>query len=252
MDEGGRAGIDFQGAASNLVAAVASHLKGDLWETFLAGFEREPTVARVLRKFGQTMEHIDELGSLARPDEDLRAIIHEEHATWERQVREQEEANFLFPEMVEDALNGQLPFHEVSDEEFGERLLYRVRAAIDGFTAKASEEGAFQDQFLGRETAHGFGLLNLLSKKYDLVTANPPYLGSQSMGPHQKKHIQRFWSSAKRDLYAAFILRCLELAEGGRIALVTQQAWMFLKQMHHLRDQILPSSSVEVLGHLGP
>ena len=42
----------FEGKPTNLVAAVASHLKGELWKQFLAGFEREPSVARVLRKFG--------------------------------------------------------------------------------------------------------------------------------------------------------------------------------------------------------
>ncbi|MBW3538719.1 MAG: hypothetical protein KY476_00465 [Planctomycetes bacterium] len=80
--------FDYAGAATNLVAATASHLKGPAWEEFLAGFEKEPSVARVLRKFAQTMEHIDEIGSLARPAQDLREIIREEHATWERQVRE--------------------------------------------------------------------------------------------------------------------------------------------------------------------
>ena len=97
-----------------------------------------------LRKFGQAMEHIDELGSLARPDEDLRTIIHEEHATWERQVTQKKEANFLFPEMAEDKLSGQLPFQEISDEEFGERMLYRARAAIHAFTEQARQAGSRQ------------------------------------------------------------------------------------------------------------
>lgn len=131
----------FEGKPTNLVAAVASHLKGPLWEEFLAGFEHEPSVARVLRKFGQAMEHIDELGSLARPDEDLRAIIHEEHATWERQITQKKKANFLFSEMAVDKLSGQLPFHEVSDEEFGERMLCRARAAIHAFTEQARQAG---------------------------------------------------------------------------------------------------------------
>ena len=88
--------FDYKGVPTNLVAATASHLKGDAWEEFLSSFQREPSVARVLRKFAQTMEHIDEIGSLARPAEDLREIIKEEHATWERQVREKKEANYLF------------------------------------------------------------------------------------------------------------------------------------------------------------
>ena len=172
----------FEGKPTNLVAAVASHLKGPLWEEFLASFQREPSVARVLRKFGQAMEHIDQLGSLARPDEDLRAIIHDEHGIWERQVRERREANFLFPEMTEDKLSGQLPFHEISDEEFGEQMLYRARAAIDAFTERARQAGAFQDQFLGCEATAGFKLLDVPCASTDIVSTNPPFMGKGNMG----------------------------------------------------------------------
>jgi hypothetical protein len=150
---------DYAGVPTNLVAATASHLKGEAWEEFLSGFEQEPSVGRVLKKFAQTMEHIDEIGSLARPDEDLREIIRQEHAVWERQVREQREANYLFPSMREDALSGLLPFHEISDDDFGERLFYRAKAGLDSFTDRARAAGDFEDQLLGSEARAGFGCL---------------------------------------------------------------------------------------------
>ncbi len=90
----------FCGATTNLVAATSSHLKGESWERFLATLEKEPSVVRVLRKFAKSIEHIDELGSLARPAEDLKAIIKVEHHLWEEQVRAEREANFLFPDMI--------------------------------------------------------------------------------------------------------------------------------------------------------
>jgi hypothetical protein len=161
----------FKGAAANLVATTASHLNGPAWEEFLAGFEQEPSVGRVLRQFGRTMEHIDEIGSLARPDEDLRDIIKSEHAMWEQQVKQKREANFLFPELNEAAERDQLPFHEISDGEFGDRLFYRAKAGIDDFTARARESGGFEDQMLGSETRTGFRLVYLLSRRYDVVAA---------------------------------------------------------------------------------
>ena len=239
-------------AAKNLVAATASHLKGPAWEEFLGSFEMEPSVARVLGKFAQTMDHIEEIGSLARPAEDLRDIIKEEHAIWERQVRERREANILFPEIRAEVLGGQLRFQEISDDDFGHRLFNRARFALDGFTASARQRGDFDDQMLSAEALAGFRILELLSNRYDIVAANPPYMGSQSMGPYLQKHIVSRWRHAKRDLYAAFIARSVELAQFGRVALVTQQAWLFLKQMHHLRNFILPHLSMEVLAHLGP
>ena len=260
--------FDYKGVPTNLVAATSSHLNGEAWEEFLDGFEKEPSVARVLRKFAQTMEHIDEIGSLARPADDLREIIEEEHATWERQVREQKEANFLFPEMNEDALRGQLPFQEISDEEFGDRLFYRAKAGIDAFTERARAAGEFEDQMLSSETLIGFRLLDLLSRRYDVVAANPPYMGSKGMGPVVKKHVGRYYKAGDSELGAAFILRCLDLtAERARVAMVTQQAWMFLKSFADLRAVdteelrklpkaafrgLLRETMVESLAHLGP
>src|SRR5262249_16691274 len=156
--------------------ATASHLKGEAWEQFLASFEREPSVARVLGRFAETMEHIDEIGSLARPAEDLREIIRKEHATWGCQGREHNEANYLFPEMRQQALSGHLPFQEITDEQFGHRLLNRAQFALAEFTKIARERGDFKDQLLGSETRCGFRLIDLLSLRYDVVAANPPYM----------------------------------------------------------------------------
>jgi hypothetical protein len=244
--------FDYKGVPTNLVAATASHLKGEAWEEFLAGFEREPYVAPVLRKFAQTMERIDEIGSLARPTEDLREIIRQEHAMWERQVRERKEANYLFPEMNKAPTSGQLPFHEISDDDFGDRLFHRARTGIDAFTEQARESGEFEDQLLGSETRAGFRLVDLLSRRYDVVAANPPYMGSKNMGPTLKKFVERTFPSGKRDLYAAFILRNMELARiSGRVAMVTQQSWMFLGSLEELRETILREHAIDALSQHG-
>jgi hypothetical protein len=52
-----------------------------------------------------------------------------------------------------------------------------------------------------------------------------------------KKHVERYFSAGKRDLYAAFILKCLKLAAPatGRVGMPTQQSWMFLRLFADLR-----------------
>ena len=255
--------FDYKRVPTNLIAATASHLKGEAWEEFLSSFQREPSVSRVLRKFAQTMEHIDEIGSLARPYEDLREIIKEEHATWERQVREKKEANYLFAEMKEAALSGRLPFHEISNEEFGDRLFYRARVSIDAFTERARVTGEFEDQMLGNETRAGFRLVDLLSRRYDVVAANPPYMGSKNMGPALKKYVEQNFKPGKRDIYAAFMLRNSELTTpAGRVAMVAPHTWMFLgsyadlracvnAHSHRIDRGLLAETTVEVLSQLG-
>src|SRR5207302_1637660 len=96
-------------------------------------------------------------------------------------------------------------------------------------------------------------LVDVLARRYDVVAANPPYMGSKNMGAVAKRHLERHFSAGKRDLYAAFVLRCRELAaDAGRVAMVTQQSWMFLRSYRALRTDILLSeSTVEVLAHFG-
>jgi hypothetical protein len=243
---------DFSGAATNLVAATASHLKGPAWEEFLAGFKNEPSVARVLCRFAKTMEHIDEIGSLARPAEDLAEIVKSEHNTWEEQIRVQEGSNFLFPELRADALSGQLPFQEISDEEFGYRLMNRARFALDAFTVRARESGDFDDQMIASETLAGFRLLELLGGKYDVVAANPPYLGFRKMTGFAHTFLKKEYPRSCYDLYAVFIERSLELAcDGGRMAIVTMHSYMFVPSLSGLREMLVNDHELEMIAHLG-
>jgi len=160
-----------------------------------------------------------------------------------------------------------LPFHEISDEEFGDRFFYRTKVSIDAFTERARAAGEFEDQLLGSETRAGFRLVDLLSRRYDVVAANPPYMGSKSMGLTLKKHVERKFKTGKRDLYASFILRNYHLTvPGGRVAMVTQQSWMFLGSFAELRAidgeklatlsqcdfrGLLYESTLETVAHLG-
>ena len=61
-------------------------------------------------------------------------------------------------------------------------------------------------------------------------------MGSKNMGAILKSFVERTYPAGKRDLYAAFIQRCRELAgPAGRVAMVTQQSWMFLRSFAGLR-----------------
>src|SRR5260370_21162795 len=94
-------------------------------------------------------------------------------------------------------------------------------------------------------------------------------MGSKNMDTSLKRYIEKYYPSGKRDLYATFILRCLELCRpNGRVALVTMQSWMFLHSYAELRaileekipeapkrrmfTGLLRETSIESLAHLRP
>ncbi|WP_284450083.1 BREX-1 system adenine-specific DNA-methyltransferase PglX [Spongiibacter tropicus] len=90
----------------------------------------------------------------------------------------------------------------------------------------------------------------LLSKKYDNVVANPPYMGHKYHVPQLKNFIKSHFSTVKADLYSVCIQRyaqfCCDL---GSVALMTPFTWMFLKSFEQLRSDIVNNGTLTSLVH---
>ncbi|MGE4073564.1 MAG: BREX-6 system adenine-specific DNA-methyltransferase PglX [Lysobacterales bacterium] len=100
----------------------------------------------------------------------------------------------------------------------------------------------------GEQLAAGVRFVRLVrGGSYDLVVANPPYQGTAKMA--DSKYIELRYPTGKADLYAAFLLRGLELARaGGASAMLTMRNWMFIKQFSDLREVLLGFFDFRVLG----
>ncbi len=91
----------------------------------------------------------------------------------------------------------------------------------------------------------------LLQRRYAVVVANPPYMGSGSFSDTLKKFVERRYAKGKSDLFAVFMERCLELTDDvGYAALVTMQSWMFLSSYEDLRQYILKTNTITSLLHM--
>jgi type II restriction/modification system DNA methylase subunit YeeA len=92
----------------------------------------------------------------------------------------------------------------------------------------------------------------LLAAQYDVVVANPPYMGSKGMNGLVKKFAQDYFPTAKHDLFACFIERGYTLAQStGYNAMVTMQSWMFLTSFEEMRTSILSRRTIENMAHMG-
>jgi hypothetical protein len=93
---------------------------------------------------------------------------------------------------------------------------------------------------------------DILSARYHVAVANPPYMGSGNMDTQLGAFAKHEYAVAKMDLYAMFIARCLELVKtGGLVAMVTQDSWMFLGAYTRYRDWLLRHGTLCSLAHLG-
>jgi hypothetical protein len=93
----------------------------------------------------------------------------------------------------------------------------------------------------------------LLSGSYSLVITNVPYLGRAKQDEHLKSYLDTQYVLGKSDLATAFVLRCLEFcSQGGSIALVTPQNWLFLTTYQDLRETLLDRRQWDFVARLGP
>ena len=85
-----------------------------------------------------------------------------------------------------------------------------------------------------------------------MVVANPPYMGSSSLGKWMGSWVKKHYPEAYRDLCTGFIdLGFGMSADDGYSAMVTMQSWMFLGSFEKLRGKILRNHSVSSMAHLG-
>lgn len=90
------------------------------------------------------------------------------------------------------------------------------------------------------------GQLGALSRRFDVVVANPPYMGSGSFNPFVAKWIKKHYPDSCRDLCTAFIERGYKLAKDrGYAAMVTMQSWMFLGSFERMRERMIERAGSE-------
>ena len=83
-------------------------------------------------------------------------------------------------------------------------------------------------------------LYELLGQRYDVVVTNPPYINSSRMEDSLKLYVNATYPETKSDLFATFILRCLELCnEDGLTGYMTPFVWMFISSYEKLREVII-------------
>lgn len=93
---------------------------------------------------------------------------------------------------------------------------------------------------------------DLLSRQYDCVVANPPYMGSRYFNIKLKNFSQNYYSDTCSDLFSMFIERCCELTRNfGRVGMITMQSFMFLQSYENLRTKLINFSILESMVHLG-
>ncbi|TWT52021.1 BREX-6 system adenine-specific DNA-methyltransferase PglX [Allorhodopirellula solitaria] len=185
----------------------------------------------------EALRGADHLGSLLKIDKAIDDAItnYAVENGWEGNAMQLK----MFPDGRMEQQN--LPFPK-------EQATRNLLAAIETFLDKHSGADELGLRLHGEQLAAGVRFMRIVKEgRYDLVIANPPYQGTSKL--LTSKYIEKEYSTAKADLYAAFILRGLMLVRsGGTSAMLTMRNWMFIQQYDSFREFLLPNYDLRSLG----
>ena len=136
------------------------------------------------------------------------------------------------------------PTRTVPVAEAKATLLHR----LERFLAAHTHGDDLGLRLAGEQLAAGVRFVRMVQEsRYDIVVANPPYQGTSKIA--DDAYVKKHYPLGKADLYAAFLLRGLELVkEGGTSAMLTMRNWMFIKQYAALREHLLGEHGLVALG----
>ena len=216
-------------------------------EAFLNKHPEDVQLKPALRAIFDGLAHADEVGSLLQISEpvekELRAIktkYEESGSPMEQQA--------LWSEFQK-PVQGKLPIGLSTYEAWKERLLSRVREHFDA-EARDADLGA---AFFGEAASKGLSLVHLLSRRYDVLAANPPYLGMKKVSERTKEQLTRGYDAGRNDLATLFMERMTELRNPqGILAFVSNASFLWLQLHEEIRTHLRRVAPPTLVAHLGP
>lgn len=137
----------------------------------------------------------------------------------------------------------------VKYDEFRTNFFTNLQKAVAQNTAKQGQT------FLNTKTQDAITFLQLLTQKYDVAVANPPYTDSADFGPELKKFVEANYKQPYKfntNLYATFIKRCCEIVnENGFTAMIHPLTFMYIKTFEGVRKYILDKTNIEIFIEFG-
>src|SRR5690606_38582040 len=137
----------------------------------------------------------------------------------------------------------------VKYDEFRTNFFTNLQKAVAQNTAKQGQT------FLNTKTQDAITFLQLLTQKYDVAVANPPYTDSADFGPELKKFVEANYKKPYKfntNLYAAFIKRCCEITtDDGYVGMIHPHTFMFIKTFEDVRKYMIEHTHIELMVDYG-
>lgn len=208
---------------------VASHFVlpeyKEVSHTFEAGNHFDEQQKRTMASIWEDLRNAYKFGSLIRVEEKLDAMM---------------------PRNTLD-LFSQSDMQNAFD--FRNSFITNLRNQVENLT------GERNNRFTRFKTNNAITFLDVISQKYDVAVANPPYTASADFGPDLKEFIEANYRKPLKfntNLYASFIKRCCELTrEDGKVGMIHPLTFMYIITFEDVRKFILENTHINIFVEYG-
>jgi len=192
----------------------------------IEGLDRSDSKSSLMQNIWDDLSNTYKFGSLVRLEEKVDAIL------------KREGADNLFAQQEEESLFS-----------FKNHFMTNLRNKVN----EMGERGS--NAYTLAKTNDAISFLEIISQKYDVVVANPPYTDSADFGPELKTFVEANYKKPYKvntNLYSCFIKRCCELAgDEGKVGMIHPHTFMFIKTFEDVRKFILDETHINVMVDYG-
>lgn len=123
-------------------------------------------------------------------------------------------------------------------------------AALEADLIDAAGDNLFTSH-ASSEVERALTTCRALARRFDVVVANPPYMGSSKLNPFMSKWVTKHYPEVKSDLFSSFIVRIMSFAQDcGEVGMMTPYVWMFIGSYEKLRNKLIDEKTITSLVQL--
>ncbi|MEA1940263.1 MAG: Eco57I restriction-modification methylase domain-containing protein, partial [Candidatus Caldatribacteriota bacterium] len=206
-----------------------------------------PEYSKVKNLFSELIQHPDTVNLLKEIWEDLRMAY-----KFGSLIRIEEKIEYITAKLKS---SGQGILWSNNTLTFWDEWKTKVFRKIIETLQKYSKNNNGSIKFFKTKTQDSMLFADIISHKYDIAVANPPYTDSGSYGKELKNFVTKNYKkplSFYSNLYAVFLKRCSELInKNGKIGMIHPLTFMYIKSYEDMRRYILNNFYINVLIELG-
>lgn len=218
-----------RGAMPAYTHVVSTHFElpeyNQVEAAFMSGSDWNEAQQKTIRSIWEDLRAAYKFGSLIRVEEQLDALLPVDSTDM---FANQWKANMF---------------------DFKHQMITTLRNQVHQWTGEGSNEYSLA------KANDAITFLDILSTKFDVAVANPPYTDSADFGVELKEFVGANYSKPLKfnsNLYACFIKRCCELAgDDGKVGMIHPLTFMFIKSFVDVRKYILDNWHINLFVDYG-